>query len=393
MHKSTVALTLLFAAALSPRAGAQAGPEAAAGSISAEAPVYRVTFERRDAVPGIIASSAIKLPFVCTTDGTVFVSFVNTVPAGVGLPAPPPVLPLLRLVSFSTTGKGQTFELSQITDLYISSELDHYVGESEVIFLVRAAREYKPQKKTYPITGGGQGEFTSNAAEQRQYLVVFDRDGTYRRTIEAEDLPLRIENLGVFPSGVFLAFGYDPKDESPKLALLKEDGTLLRPLQIKKGDVPESVIGKAGGARPGVIAPAQFVPEGRSIIIVQSESAFPLLEVSEGGAIKAIHPKLPRNSSVRALIPSDRNLYAIVTQPGSDSASEETIYEVRREDGDALRRFELADGRRPSQIACIHDQKFLSLDYGDGKIIPLIGSAEPENTADQQKGNAKNRNR
>src|SRR5579863_7545613 len=261
MHKRTVALTLLFVAALSLRAGAQAGPEAAAGSISAEAPVYHITFERRDAVAGLIASSAIKLPFVCTTDGTIFVSFISdTVPAGVGLPAPPPVLPLSRLVSFSTTGKGQIFDLAQITDLYISSELDHYVSQSEVVFLVRAAREYKPQKRTYPIKGGGQGEFTRNAAEQRQYLVIFDRDGTYRKTIDLEDLPLRIENLGVFPSGVFLAFGYDPKDESPKLAMLKEDGTLLRPLQIKKSDVPKSMIGKVGGARPGVIEPAQFAP-------------------------------------------------------------------------------------------------------------------------------------
>jgi hypothetical protein len=117
MHKSTVALTILFATALSPRAGAGAGSQAAAGSISADAPVYRVAFERRDVVPGITASIALKLPFVCTADGTIFVSFVNTVPAGVGLPPPPPVTPPLRLVSFSTTGKGQTFDLTQIKDL------------------------------------------------------------------------------------------------------------------------------------------------------------------------------------------------------------------------------------------------------------------------------------
>ena len=391
MDKRTAVLTLLFATALSFRAEGQAGSEAAAGSISTEVPAYRVTFERRDPVPGVTASGAIKLPFVCTTDGTVFVSFLNdTVPAGVGLPGPPPVLPPLRLVSFSTTGKGQTFDLAQVNDLYISSELDHYVGESEVVFLVRAAREYKPQKKTYRIKGGGQGEYTSNAVEQRQYILIYGRDGTYRKTIEAEDLPLRIENLGVFPSGTFLAFGYDAKDESPRLAMLKEDGTLLMPLEFKKGDVPESMIGKAGGARPGVIAPAQFVPDGRSIIIVQKESTFPLLEVSEGGALEAIHPKLSRNSSIKALIPSDRNLYAIVAQPGADSASKETIYEVSREDGNVLRRFELADGRRPSQIACIHDQKFLSLDHGEGKIIPLVGSAEPADIASQQKTGSKN---
>jgi hypothetical protein len=391
MHKSTAALTIVFATALSLRAGAREGSQAAAGSISADAPVYRVAFERREAVPGITASSALKLPFVCTADGTIFVSFVTTVPAGVGLPAPPPVTPPLRLVSFSTTGKGQTFDLAQIKDLYISEEVDHYVGESAVIFLMRASHEYKPQKKTYPKTGGGEGEYTANAAEQSQYLVIFDRDGTYRRTIELEDLPLQIENLGVFASGVFLAYGYDPKDESPKLAMLKEDGTLLRSLQIKKGDVPESIAGTADGPRPFVSVPAQLVPQDRSIIIVQSESTFPLLEVSEGGAIKAIHPKLPPGSSIKALLPSDRNLYPIVAQSSADPDSEGTIYEVRPEDGNVVRRFELSDGRRSYQIACIHDQKFLSLDHADGKIIPLVGSAEPTNTAGQQESGAKNR--
>jgi len=388
VHKSVLALTVLLGAVLSLRAGAQTGSEAvAAGSVSAEVPVYRVSFERREAVQGISASSAIKLPFECTTDGTVFVSFV-TVAAGVGLPAPP-APPPVRLVSVSPAGKGQTFELGQISDLYVSREVDHYVSESEVIFLVSAAREYRPEKRSYAMKGGGRGELTINAAEQHRYILIFSRDGTYRRTIEIEDLPLRIQNLGVFPSGVFLAYGYDPKDESPKLAMLKEDGTLLRPLQIQEAEVPESMIGKAAGAPPGVMARAQFVPEDRSIIIVQSESTFPLLEVSEGGTIRAIHPKLPKDSRIKALIPSDRNLYAIVGQPRADPASQGTIYELRPEDGNVLRRFDLSDGRAPSEIACIHEQQFLSLDYGDGKILPLIGSVESANAADQQKRRAR----
>ena len=53
-------------------------------------PFYRVWFERRDPVSGALASAAIVPPFQCTNDGTFFVSFINTVPAGVGLPPPPP---------------------------------------------------------------------------------------------------------------------------------------------------------------------------------------------------------------------------------------------------------------------------------------------------------------
>lgn len=179
------------------------------------------------------------------------------------------------------------------------------------------------------------------------------------------------------------------KDKSSALAMLNEDGTLLRPLAINKDDVPESMIGKADGPHPGVMAAAQFMPEGPSILIVQSDSTFPLLEVTEGAAIKALHPNLPKDSLIKALIPSDRDLYAIVGQVNDNTRSEGTIYELGWDDGKMLRRFELGDGRSPSDIACVQDEKFVSFDYGDGKILPVIGSAAPADNADQQKKGAK----
>ncbi len=373
-RRALAPVVVLLAIALMHGAGAQSDSKAAPGSMPAAAPLYRVSFERHEAVLGADASYAIKLPFECTADGTVFVSFIDTVPAGVGV-RPPPGLSL-RLVSVTPAGHAQAFDLHQIPGLYVSREVDHYASESEVVFLVNAEHEYRPEKKTYPIADGKRGEFTSNAAEQRRYIVSFSRDGTYRRTVEIGDL-FRIQQLGVFPSGVFLAFGYDESNNSPKLAMLKEDGTLLKTLQPLKGDVPESVFGSGDGKSPGVIRPAELVPEGRSILIVQSDGALPLLEVDEGGAVRAIRPRLPKDAQVKALIPSDRSLY-VVARPKSDGPdSEGTIYEMRQDYGSVLRRFELSDRLAPSDVACVHDQKFLSLDYGDGKIVPLIGSAEP----------------
>jgi len=63
----------------------------------------------------------------------------------------------------------------------------------------------------------------------------------------------RIQHLAVFPSGIFLAFGFDADDHSPKLVMLKEDGTLLKSLEITRGDMPESVLsGKAALIWKGV---------------------------------------------------------------------------------------------------------------------------------------------
>lgn len=205
MQTSVLAMMALLGAAISSGAEAQAGgPEPLTRPMFADTPVYRVSFERRDAVTGISASGAIKLPFECTTDGTVFVSFVSTVPAGLGLPMPPPVPPPLRLVSFSPSGKGQTFELSQIPDLYVSSEIDHYVNDSDVIFLVSASRQYKPEKHTYPMKGGGRGEFSVNSAEQHRYILMFSRDGTTSGRSKSRTTCFTYSNLVFFHPANFL---------------------------------------------------------------------------------------------------------------------------------------------------------------------------------------------
>jgi hypothetical protein len=169
--------------------------------------------------------------------------------------------------------------------------------------------------------------------------------------------------------------GYDEKNHSPQLAMLKDDGTLLRTLQIPRGDAPESLLGTKDGSGKGsavYVAPTQFVPKGHSIVIVQNKTTFPLLEVNEGGAITAIPIKLPQGTQIDALIPSEHNFYARVN-PISDGS----IYEISAQEGTVLRRFALNDGRDSAGVACVHDGKFLSFDHGDGKLVPLIGTAEP----------------
>jgi hypothetical protein len=305
------------------------------------------------------------------------------VPASAGIL--PPLTPPLQLVSVSPVAHGQVFRLDQVPELYISREVDHYASDSDVVFLVKASRENKPVKQTYPMKEGRQGgELTENAAEQHLYILTFSREGEYRKTVEIEDT-FSIQKLGVFPSGTFLAFGFDPKDHTPKLALLKEDGTFLESLQIPKGGAPKSVLSGADVPHRGaIIAPTELVQLGRSILVVQNKTTFPLLEVSEGGMVRAIHPKLPKGEQIEAAIPADRNLY-VIARPETVDRSAGVIYEVSPEDGTALRQFALGDGRTASDVACIHDGKFLSIDYGDGKVVPLIGAAEPAATTDQQK--------
>src|ERR1700722_7741342 len=373
-----ISVFLMLGLSLSARG--EPNPKAEASrSAALPAPLYSISFERKDAVAGLDASPAIKLPFQCTNDGT---AFVDMVPVGAQMHPPAYAPPPLLLTSVSPTGHANTFPLDQTTEqLFDVREIDHYAAESEVIFLIKAAKESKPIKQTYTKEDGSQSEITKNTADRNVYTITFNRDGEHKKTIEI-DSGFRIQNVGVFPSGDFLIFGYDEKDHSPKLAMLKSDGTSLRPLEIPKNDAPDSMFGTKDDPGKGgavYIAASQFVPAGHSIIVVQNKTTFPLLEVNAGGAITAIPTKLPRGMKIDGLIASDQHLHARVT-PADDGS----IFEIGAHDGMVIRRFILSDGHSASGVACVHDGKFLSFEHGDGKLIPLIGTAEPAVSAEKQ---------
>lgn len=100
---------------------------------------------------------------------------------------------------------------------------------------------------------------------------------------------------------------------------------------------------------------------------------------STSGAITAIRPQLPKDTQIEGLITSDLSLYARV-----NSATDGAIYEISAHDGTVMRRLQLSDGRTASEVACVHDGKFLSFEHGEGKLIPLIGTAEPAAPAENQ---------
>jgi hypothetical protein len=269
-----------------------------------------------------------------------------------------------------------------VPNLYISGEEDHYVSHSEVIFLVRASRENNPVKRSYTV-GDYQGETTVNAAEQHLYVVTFNRNAEYQRTVQIGD-SFQIQKIGLFPSGSLLAFGFDKSDYSAKLAMLKADGTLLKTIDTPKdGDAPPSTIG-GGGASPTSrhsTAPSQLVPEGHSIVIAQTQGGHPLLEVSEGGEARVIRPKLPETEDIEGLIPSDHNLYVIAASKTEPTDPHSSIYEIDPADGTLMRTYVLGGGVAADALACVNDGKFLSIDYGEGGVVPLVGSAEPASTA------------
>jgi hypothetical protein len=328
--------------------------------------LYRIAFERGEPFPAVAGSRSIALPLQCRADGTAFVKEVVQ-PSEFSRP-------IESLVSISRSGDAHEFRLDQIRDLYDIEQKSYYATESNVVFLVIAASENKRGKEEFVTSDGTKHEVVQNVSEHHDYVVVFDRSGDYKKSVQIDDT-FAVQRIGVFPSGSLLSFGFDRQDHSPKLVMLKEDGTLLRLLEIPKNTAPASMFGTQDGKGDGPATfakPVQFFPHGNSIIVVQNKSKFPLLEVNEAGAVRQINPKLPDGVEIDTLIPSEENLFARVHDIHNGS-----IYELNPQNGVVLRRFQLNDNEPGADVACVHDGKFLSFENRDGKLVPLIGTPEP----------------
>jgi hypothetical protein len=56
------------------------------------------------------------------------------------------------------------------------------------------------------------------------------------------------------------------------------------------------------------------------------------------------------------------------------------VYEIDAQTGGVLRRFATDDA---PGIACVHEGKFFSFDHGEGRLVPLVGTAEPSRKAEK----------
>src|ERR1700685_429714 len=353
----------LLAIGLSVAAGGQVGPgEKATEPQRAVAPLFRISFQRGEAVQGLSASPVIIPPFQCTSDGTVFITMLR-----------PPDFHAQILTSVSTSREARAFELSQVPELFDLSEVSHDASDSGVVFLVRATRKDDQTKQGFVTSDGTTGEFSRNAAEHHLFIVSFDRAGKYTKTVQADD-SFRILRLAAFPSGMLLAYGYAEEDGSPRLALLKDDGTLLKYIQIPDRAAPQAALEKDAKVKSAArfIAPVQEGGRGSLIYVAQNKTSFPILEVSEAGSARPIGPRLPEGIQIKMLIASDGAPYARVGETSKGS-----IYELSSEDGAVIRRFEVVNDESGADIACIHDGKFLSFEHGSGTLIPLVGTPEP----------------
>ena len=150
------------------------------------------------------------------------------------------LVPKSSFYSISPSREAHSFQLDQVPNFYDLRVDGSYLGESEVVFLVSGAAEYKEGTRSAVLPGGEKKESKANVAEHHNYVFVYDRGGHFKQMIQLEN-NFSIQSLGVFSGGTFLAYGFDNASRSPRLGLVKEDGVLLQYLQLPDDYLPPDI--------------------------------------------------------------------------------------------------------------------------------------------------------
>jgi hypothetical protein len=214
------------------------------------------------------------------------------------------------------------------------------------------------------------------------FLSSTDLDGGSPKITQLA-LPFEPQKIAAFDSGERLVLGVDQANQVPVLALIKDDGTLIRRLDLDERQYLHSK-GKSAQEEQGasahqtsmlnMVGSAFFVPDGPKVLLVQPGTGLPVRVFSLQGEERAVKIALPTQFLVENVIGSpQKDTWLVRAQQAKayekfDSAhiSENPVlrlFEVDKFTGTLIRELQpkLA---QPSDITCVANRKIYAIYYG-----------------------------
>jgi hypothetical protein len=161
-----------------------------------------------------------------------------------------------------------------------------FAGERTLVSLIQA---FQPAEKQENRT----------ARHDNFFLAVTDRDGDHARLISL-NLPFDPAKVAVFDSGLFVAIGIDRKARQPVVALLREDGTILRFLDLDSEPKAQPATASIEAQEQSLkeirtlvksLGNSEFVPWGTDIVLGQPESEKRSIEFGAAESFKRSSPE------------------------------------------------------------------------------------------------------
>ncbi len=189
---------------------------------------------------------------------------------------------------------------SRVLDLYgvnASGEVRHLSRTAPIEFTNVIHRDFFPGDAALVTLMEAQKRDSDDAdarvRETQYFLSVQDHDGDGKKMI-ALDVPFKPLKVGQFGSGEFLVLGWEGANELAQLAILKEDGTLRRFVDVDER--PAGAQAKAArreGATLASLTGAAFVPFGRSVLLTFPGTVRPIFVFHGSGSGSPLALEIP----------------------------------------------------------------------------------------------------
>jgi hypothetical protein len=325
-------------------------------------PVAPVSLEVKSTIHvANLYASELNDPAVCGPDdrlyATVFVVRPN---------APPGHLMSHNLIGIDRDGRTSLkIGTENITDIQNARWVSFFPTESEIYVLVRAPKDDDPEHAK-PRPGGVEALFQKSEHE-REFIVRFDRDGTYRGKTRI-DIPISGLQLGVFPNGQFLIAGIDELNHA-RVVLVKASGQLDRYVELK--NLHDNDPSAANAAEPPIgerLAAAVFsrlIANGNEMLLSSRDSSS-LFKINATGEAQEV--RLPAEANIVQSVPAGW------LAESSDSKHGVLARLYSPADGSLIREYVFAD-KRDLVFGCMSDEEvtFLRKDT-DGRLLLIVTS-------------------
>jgi hypothetical protein len=339
-------------------AAAQGSPQVVA---VAKPPLWRqktLNFSGGKALLGL--PDGVVAPPHCSPEGTTFLDFYKETKTD-GAP---------ELYSVSPSGEVKHLLRTLPKDFTSISIRDFFAAEHTLVTLIKVEKRDDPNSE-------------DSRVETRYFLSVSDLDGDGGKLLEL-DLKFRPLKIAMLQSEEFIVLGWDDNNLVPVLALLKEDGTLRRFMDLdnRKYDgarelheaytsLKEAASAPATKAVLRSLESAKFVPNGDQVLLTQPGSALAVVVLSALGEESSVPLHLPAGFLLHDLLVSDAHSSWVVRAQAAEDFKKfatdhvvenprQRVFEVSSVNGSLIREF-LFDKPHPMALTCAAHYKLSAI--------------------------------
>jgi hypothetical protein len=254
----------------------------------------------------------------CSDAGVTFVDLYG----GSALPGSPD---LPELFSVSRGGEVKSVHRMMPSDFTDVSIRDFFAADHTLVTLLEAVKHDDHTDTSIP-------------REVRYFLSLSDYDGGFAKLLSLE-LRFKPLKVALFGSGDFIVLGWDETNLLPLLALLKEDGTVRRFVDLDYrhhpefyatyGSSKEAESSEQGRAALALLQRAEFVPYGSQVLLTYPGTAKSVSVLSAVGEDRSIPTELPGGFVLHDVLVSGAGYPLILrAQPMEVSGKPTTVGEV-----------------------------------------------------------------